>query len=160
MKTNMIVAALTVCSLWGGIWGITYAQEKISDEEAMALVEKAGKLLEKKGDAALEMIGDPDGEFFMKDNALYVFVYDPECVILAHPYKPTLVGRSYQGKPDVRGKIFREELVEKALEEGNGWTYYSYQKPGENGIHQKKVFGKLFESEGKKYIVCAGVYID
>ncbi len=154
-KTTIVF--ITLFTLLCGIWGPAHAEK---EEEAMALVEKAVKLIEEKGEAALVAISKPDGEFFIKDKALYAFVYDEERVIIAHPYKPTLVGRSYKGKPDVRGKKFRDEIVEKAIKHGSGWTDYSYQKPGEKGIHKKKVYGKLVERDGKKYIVCAGVYID
>jgi len=133
---------------------------KITEVEIIKLVDQAVELIEKKGDMAIKTIGDPKGPFFVQSKSLYVFVYDENCVIKAHPYKPTLVGRSYLGKPDVRGKKFRDEIVQKALKEGKGWTEYSYQKPGEAGIFKKKVFGKRAIFGKRKFIVCAGMYID
>jgi len=94
------------------------------------------------------------------DKAFYVFVYDTQVAIVAHP-KKDLVGRSYKGKPDVRGKKFRDEIVEGALSDTTGWVTYSYQKPGEKGIHKKKTYYNLVSgSDGKRYVVCSGMYAD
>lgn len=127
-------------------------------QEAVDLVNKAVKLIGEKGADALTQISKEDGGFYFKESALYAFVYDENCVMLAHPYKPSLIGKSYKGKPDVKGKMFRDELVKQALEHGEGWTDYSYQKPEETGIFIKTAFSKLVEKGGKKYIVVAGVY--
>lgn len=127
-------------------------------EEAKDLVNKAAAAILAEGEAAIAKISTPDGGFYFKDKALYAFVYDENCVMMAHPYKPGLIGKSYKGKPDVRGKKFRDEIVEKALTDGEGWTEYSYQKPGEKGIHQKIAYCKLVEKDGKKYVVVSGVY--
>lgn len=136
------------------------AGEKVTKDEAVALVKKAAAHIEVNGEAGLADISRPDGGFYFKEKALYAFVYDENCVMLAHPYKPTLIGKSYKGKPDVRGKKFRDEIVATALKDGSGWTDYSYQKPGERGIHKKTAFCKLVEKDGKKYVVVAGIYKD
>ncbi|MBN2281543.1 MAG: cache domain-containing protein [Candidatus Marinimicrobia bacterium] len=129
-----------------------------AQKEAVALVNKAVDLIREKGETALVEINKPEGGFYIEEKALYAFVYDENCVMLAHPYKPSLVGKSYLGKPDIKGKKFRDEIVQKALTNGAGWTDYSYQKPNDPGIHQKTAYGKFIEKDGKKYIVVAGVY--
>ena len=159
MKLNKIMISLMVLIL---AMFATSMGEELSDaqKEAVVLVEKAGKLITEKGDEALKLISKPDGGFYFKDKALYAFIYDENCVMLAHPYKPELIGKSYKGKPDFMGKMFRDEIVEKALKEGSGWTVYAYQKPGDKGLFYKTVFGKLYTKDGKKYIVASGVYKD
>ena len=112
-------------------------------------------LLNEQGDAGLAVIGTTDGDFHK--GALYVFVYDTDVKMLAHPVKPTLVGRSYKGKPDAKGKKFRDIIVENA-KNGGGWVDYVYQKPGASGLHKKKVFSKLAENGGKQYVVACGMY--
>jgi cytochrome c len=160
MKTRRVIVAFVILSVVFGLAGIVWAGEKATDEEAIALVEKAGELIEEEGDAALAVISNPEGGFYIKDKALYAFVYNDNIEIIAHPYKPELIGKSFKGKPDVKGKVFRDEIVGKALNEGSGWTYYSYQKPGSQDIHTKKTYGKLFKHGDKNYIVCCGVYTD
>jgi polar amino acid transport system substrate-binding protein len=96
-----------------------------------------------------------------KDSAnptLYVFVYNSEVLMIAHP-RAELVGKSMKGKPDIKGKKFRDEIVERALKGETGWEDYLYQKPGETGIHPKTTyFSKAVGSDGVVYIVCSGMY--
>ncbi|ETR71873.1 MAG: cache type 2 domain-containing protein [Candidatus Magnetoglobus multicellularis str. Araruama] len=139
---------------------ITPAQgASVTEQEVINLVNQAVKLIQSEGLPAIKKIGDPSGKFYIQSQSLYVFVYDTNCVIKAHPFKPTLVGRSYKGKPDVRGKKFRDDIVNKALTEGSGWTTYSYIKPDTPGIFKKKVFGKLVTVDNHQFIVCCGMYI-
>ena len=131
----------------------------VTEKEVISLVNEAVQLIKAEGLAAVEKIGDPAGKFYIPSKSLYVFIYDQNCVIKAHPFKPTLVGRSYKGKPDVRGKRFRDEIVEKAMTDGSGWTVYSYVKPNTPGIFKKKVFGKHVVVGNNSLIVCCGMYI-
>lgn len=129
-----------------------------SEEEqaVIAFVDKAVLLLNEQGETALATIGKTDGEFH--HGSQYVFVYDDNVVMLAHPVKPTLVGRSYKGKPDVKGNKFRDKIVSQALN-GGGWTEYAYQKPGAaSGLFKKKVYSSVAEKDGRKFIVASGIY--
>lgn len=129
----------------------------ITESDVLGMVDKAVALLNEQGEAGLAAIGTTDGEFH--NGALYVFVYDTEVKMLAHPVKPTLVGRSYKGKPDAKGKKFRDIIVDNA-KNGGGWVDYVYQKPGASGLHKKKVFSRLAESGGRQYVVACGMYAD
>jgi len=140
------------------LWSFADASS-VTEKEIISLVNKAIQLIQKEGLAAIQKIGDPSGNFYISSKSLYVFIYDQNCIIKAHPFKPTLVGRSYKGKPDVRGKLFRDEIVKKAMTDGSGWTVYSYVKPDMPGIFQKKVYGKHVALGNKHFIVCCGMYI-
>ncbi|MCK5884481.1 MAG: cache domain-containing protein [Bacteriovoracaceae bacterium] len=95
-----------------------------------------------------------------KDNkAFYVFVFSDEVTLLAHPIK-RLVGKSLKGKPDVRGKKFRDKIVEGALKKGKGWVKYTYRKPGETAEKRKKTYYELCPNKGKNFVVGSGIYID
>ncbi|MHB8763585.1 MAG: cache domain-containing protein [Deferrisomatales bacterium] len=127
-----------------------------ADEQAvLTMVGDAVALLNEKGDAALPVIGEPNGRFHQGE--LYAFVYDADVNMLAHPFKPTLVGKNYAGKPDVKGFKFRDAIVRAGLQ-GGGWTEYHYQKPGEDGIHNKRVYSKAASHNGRQYIVAVGMY--
>lgn len=164
MKKRFLIA-IAVFALIAGFYGWAGAQEGIK-QDAMNMVEKAGKLIEAKGDAALAAISDPQGEFIDREKALYVFVYDKNAMIVAHPYRSDLIGKSMKGQSDDRGKKFHDEIVKKALTKGSGWTEYVWQRPpkegGEGGdvTYKKNSYGKLFKHGGKKYIVCSGIYED
>ncbi len=127
-----------------------------AEQEVIDFVDKAVQLLNTQGQPALATIGKTDGDFHK--GSQYVFVYDENVVMLAHPVKPKLVGRSYKGKPDVKGKKFRDEIVSNALN-GGGWTEYVYQKPNtSSGLFKKKVYSRLAENGGLKFVVASGMY--
>jgi hypothetical protein len=66
-----------------------------------------------------------------------------------------------KGKPDLKGKRFRDEIVEKARAETKGWVDYLYQKPGETGIFEKTTYFQMAKgSDGASYVVCCGKYRD
>lgn len=154
-KLSIIIAVLlfTFLSFGEEVKGKT--DDNITEKDVMELLEKGVKLLNEKGDEGLKIISETNGEFH--DGELYAFVYDTEVNIIAHPANPKLIGNNYKGKPDMRGKKFRDEIVQKALD-GGGWTEYVYQKPGSIGIFKKKVYSKTAEKDGKKYIVAVGMY--
>lgn len=149
---------LLLISMTLSLLATTVFAQQATKEDAVNLVKKAAVLLQAEGDSALAKISDPAGEFYYKQKALYVFVYNKDCVILAHPYKKDLIGKSLKGKRDARGKKFRDQIVATALQNGSGWTEYTYQKPGEKGLFQKIAYCQLVEKNGIQYIVVSGIY--
>jgi signal transduction histidine kinase len=138
----------------------TEEQERaITEEQVTTLVTKTCSDLAQDASGTIAKINQGAAPY--KDAAnptLYVFIYDPEVVMVAHP-RADLVGKSVKGKPDVKGKKFRDEIVERALKGETGWVDYLYQKPGETGIHPKTTyFAKATGNDGKTYVVCAGKY--
>ncbi len=134
-------------------------ERAITEEQVTALVAQVCAELGQDAAATIAKINQGAAPYKDAANpALYVFVYDPEVVMVAHP-RADLVGKSVKGKPDVKGKKFRDEIVERALKGEAGWVDYLYQKPGETGIHPKTTFfSKATGSDGATYIVCAGKY--
>ncbi len=91
--------------------------------------------------------------------ALYTFVYDTTLTVVAHATNSLIVGATLKGKPDVSGKLFRDEILAGALTNGSGWVDYIYTKPDESGLYYKTTYYKLTTgSNGELYIVCAGKY--
>lgn len=153
-KHVIVSVALVVCFAT-----MVYSAASVSDDQIIDLVDKVSKEIETDTQGVFDKISSGLHPYKNKDNkAFYVFVYDKDVKIVAHP-KQSLVGRSYKGKPDVKGKKFRDDIVNGALKNNTGWVDYSYEKPGEKGIHAKTTYYKLITgSDGKKYIVCAGKY--
>ena len=129
--------SFVILSLIAGVLQPAVA-DGISESDVTGLVEQTVEALKADAAGTIEKINSAEHPYSNKDNgALYVFVYDKNVNMVAHP-KKHLVGRNYKGKPDVRG---------------------SYQKPGETGIHPKTTYCMLVQgSDGKAYIVCSGKY--
>jgi cytochrome c len=124
-----------------------------SQKDAKALVEKAAAFVKASGkDAGLKEISKAKGQFDKGD--LYVFAYDMNAVVVAHPKNPKLIGKNLLDVPDTDGKLFRKEIVETAKTKGSGWVDYKYLNP-----ETKKVEAKTtFVLKTGDLILCCGAY--
>jgi len=123
--------------------------------EAKNLVKKAVAYVKYQGkEKALAEISKPHGMFVMGE--LYVFAYDLNGVMLAHPKNSDLIGKSLIDLPDTEGKLFRKEIVEKAKAKGRGWVDYMYLNPETKKIELKTTY---FQRVGD-IIICCGAYED
>lgn len=156
MKRKMTYAII----LSGIFIATTCFSSEITNAQVISLVEKTCEDIKADAKGTFEKIANAEHPYKNAQNpASYVFVYNTEVVIVAHP-KKTLIGRNYKGKPDVKGKKFRDDIVNGALENGTGWVDYFYKKPEEKGIHQKTTYYKLVTgSDGNKYVVASGKYL-
>ena len=122
-------------------------------EDAKALVNKAAAYVKYQGkEKALAEISKPRGMF--DKGELYVFAYDLNGVMLAHPKNPNLIGQNLIDVPDNDGKLFRKEIVEKANTKGSGWVDYVYLNPETKEMEHKTTYllrvGDI--------ILCCGAY--
>lgn len=160
---SLILAVAAVCAVAlvrAQSAASTEEQERsITEEQVTALVARTCADVAKDAPGTIARINEGAAPYKDAANpALYVFIYDPDVTMVAHP-RADLVGKSVKGKPDVKGKKFRDEIVERAIKGETGWVDYLYQKPGETGIHPKTTyFAKAEGSDGKTYVVCAGKY--
>jgi len=149
MKEKVLV--FTVISLFT-FTSVAYAG---SLDDAKALVKRAVAYVKYQGkEKALAEISKPHGMFVMGE--LYVFAYDLNGVMLAHPKNSDLIGKSLIDLPDTEGKLFRKEIVEKAKAKGRGWVDYMYLNPETNKIELKTTY---FQRVGD-IIICCGAYED
>jgi len=130
--------------------GIVYASEK---DLAVSLVDKAAALAQSQGkEKALAEISTAKGQF--DKGEVYVFAYDTQGVIVAHPKNPKLIGKNLLDVPDPDGKFFRKEIQEMAKTKGSGWVDYKYTNPEHKKVEQKTTYLKKVGD----LIICCGVY--
>jgi len=123
-------------------------------DDAKALVEQAAAYVKEQGkDKALAEISKPRGMFDKGES--YVFAYDLQGVVVAHPQNPALIGQNLIAVPDSKGKLFRKEIVEKAKSEGSGWVDYVYLNPET----QKEENKTTYIIKVGDIILCCGVYL-
>jgi cytochrome c len=131
---------------------LSYAADR---DDAKRLVKQAAAYVKYQGkEKALAEISTPKGTF--DKGELYVFAYDLQGVMLAHPKNPALIGQDLLNVPDTEGKLFRKEIVEKAKSQGSGWVDYVYLNPETNRQEHKTTY---FQKVGD-IIICCGVYKD
>jgi signal transduction histidine kinase len=131
-------------------------------EEVTTLVEQTAKAIEENALQTLARISRAEHPYKNKDNpALYVFVLDTDLTSNAHPINTKDIGKNLKGKPDIKGKMFRDEFLAVARKDGSGWVDYYFLNPKTQKEEHKISFIKLVKgSDGKEYIVGSGKYYD
>lgn len=147
---RIFVAALSLCF----VFGLVFASGILaSQKDAKALVEKAASFAKASGkDAALKEIGKAKGQF--DKGELYVFAYDMNAVMLAHPKNAKLVGKNLMDVPDNDGKLFRKEIIEVAKTKGSGWVDYKYLNPETKKVEAKTTYVQKVGD----IVLCCGTY--
>ena len=132
-----------------------------TNEEVIGLVKETRAALEQDAEQTIDSILFAEHPYKNENNpSLYVFVLDTNLTVAAHPIMPHIVGVNLKGKPDVKGKMFREEMLKKALSDGSGWVDYHYMNPQSQKITQKMSYFELANgSYGVKYSVGCGKYM-
>lgn len=150
MRKSVLVS-LATCLI--GLLSLTCQSYASGKDDAKDLVKRAAAYVKYQGSGkAVAEINKPKGMF--DKGELYVFAYDLQGVMIAHPKHPELIGKNLVTIPDSEGKLFRKEIVEKAKAKGSGWVDYLYLNPETNEMEHKTTYllkvGDL--------ILCSGAY--
>ncbi len=149
---GLLTCVLTLCLTLGA-----YALD-LTPQSCKEVAQKAAALIAEKGDAALAELKNKDGEFIFADGQGYVWVQDPEAIMLMHPIKPDLDGKSLADFQDLNGMFVFVVFSEMAEDNGSGWVPYSWPKPGQESESPKISYVIKTENGGKTYIVGCGMY--
>lgn len=122
-------------------------------DDAKDLVKRAAAYVKYQGrEKAVAEINKPKGMF--DKGELYVFAYDLQGTVIAHPKNQELIGKNLIAVPDSEGKLFRKEIVEMAKAKGSGWVDYLYLNPETSEMEHKTTY--LLKVDD--LILCAGAY--
>lgn len=114
---------------------------KATIDDAKALVEKTEAYYQTNGkEKTLQELNNPKGEFVKGE--LYVFAYDAAGTVIAHPVNAKLVGTNTLEVPDVDGKFWRKEAMEKVKKDGTAVVDYKFKNPTSGKVEQKTTFFK------------------
>lgn len=133
-----------------------------TSEEVIALVKQTKMDIEKNAFQTFARINRAEHPYKNENNpSLYIFVFDTDLTVVAHAIKTKVIGKNVKGKPDIKGKKFRDEMLVKAQKDGNGWVDYYFSNPKTKQVAHKIAYIELANgSDGKKYIVGSGKYFD
>jgi methyl-accepting chemotaxis protein len=94
---------------------------------------------------------------FYPDNSGYFYVYDFDCVNIAHARQKDLQGQDLFNYTDSRGKFVIQELSTMA-QNGGGYVEFYWIKPGETG--EKRKLGYVEAISNTNYFIGTGVYLE
>ena len=150
MKKTMLVSIVIGLI---GLFAFTVLSCSSGKDDAKTLVKKAVAYAKYQGkEKAIAEINKPRGMF--DKGEMYVFAYDLQGFMVAHPKNPALIGKNLIDVPDSEGKLFRKEIVEKAKSQGSGWVDYVYRNPETNEYEHKTTY---CQKDGD-LIICCGAY--
>ncbi|MCP4112152.1 MAG: sodium:calcium antiporter [Desulfobacteraceae bacterium] len=147
MKRFAIFTLVVLVGLF--VTGNVFAGDK---EECVAKCEAAAKMMKSDFTGALCEINKKGGQFVK--GSVYVFAMR-EGVMIAHPMKPTLIGRDLTGLKDSTGKAFFADFIKVAKDPGSGWVDYKWPKPNEKDPSDKTSYILKVD---ENYYVGAGYY--
>ncbi|BDQ33360.1 cache domain-containing protein [Pseudodesulfovibrio portus] len=149
MKKLCIATILCLSML---LSGAALAADK---DQAVKVVDAVAAFYAANGkDATIAELCKPADQSAFKEFApLYAFAYDTGYNMVAH-FKTKLIGRNYEKLPDVKGKLFRKDIVDSAVDDGAGWTDYWYKNPATGKLAEKTTYAKKVGD----LIVACGVY--
>ncbi|MET0105675.1 MAG: cache domain-containing protein [Sedimenticola sp.] len=133
-----------------------------TSEQVTSLVKQTRTAIEANALQTFARINRAEHPYMDAENpALYVFVFDTDLNVVAHAIKTKVIGKNVKGKPDIKGKKFRDEILAKALRDGSGWVDYYFANPKtKQEAHKTTYFELANGSDGKEYIVGSGKYYD
>ncbi len=151
------IITITLAVLLGLYLATTAFADSATREEVIAKVKEAAKMITNQGqDAAFKEINNKKGKFVWKDT--YVFVFDLEGTVVAHPFRPQNIGRNqmnWRDKSDPPRQPIKD-MVDIAKGKGEGWTEYMWFKPGGKTLSKKISY--IYRVPGQNFLVGAGIY--
>jgi cytochrome c len=151
---RVLAGVLAVLILIGNSMSMSYADERGTRDEAVALVAKVRASFQKDGpDATLKAISDPANPTF-RNKDLYPFVFNREGVQVAHGANQGLIGKNLTGVKDQNGKFMVQEVLATGVGPGKGWVDYSWPDPISKKIVEKSSYVEIIGD----YIVGVGIY--
>ncbi len=127
----------------------------ISKEPKKALdwVERAKAFYAATGkEIALAEFTNPRGQFVQ--DQIYIFVLDPDGLMLAHGMNQLFVGKNFAGVKDTEGKMFIRDILDTAKAKGAGWITYNWSDP----VVKKSLPKTLYFEKVDDMIICCGTY--
>ncbi|MEN6518804.1 MAG: cache domain-containing protein [Methanospirillum sp.] len=111
------------------------APQEMTPADLAAFVRNASAYVAAAGEqAALAEFQKKDGRFSRGD--LYIYAYDRNGTLLAHPYQPDLVGTDRTNWTDIRGLPF-VRVGNSTAANGGGFVAYMYPAPQNGTINEK-----------------------
>jgi signal transduction histidine kinase len=97
-----------------------------------------------------------EGIRFYSDSSGYFYVYNYDCVCVAHATQKDIVGKDLYDHQDTHGNYVIRNLAAAALN-GGGFVEFYWLKPGTTGEHEK--LGYVEPIIGTNFFIGSGVYL-
>ena len=96
--------------------------------EAQAMTKKVEAFYKSNGrEKTFAAVQKDKGQF--EKGEIYVYIFDMNAVVLAHPKLPSWVGKSFMNLKDADGKLFIKEAIDILKTKNECWIDYKWNNP-------------------------------
>lgn len=154
MKTSVKTLLLGFCFLAFSF--PTLAADRGTQDEAVALVKKAGDYLKKNGkEKAFSEFNNAKGQFIDRDLYIFAFMANGDGIEKANGGNNKLVGKNVLEMKDADGKFLIKDIFAVGLgKEGKGWVDYKWPNPVSGIIENKRTYVEKVDD----VLIGCGVY--
>jgi len=150
---NPSIRQIFCAAAMAGLAFAAYADDRVTKEEAVAMVKKGIKFIQANGaERGYAEITSKQGQF--RDRDLYLVVYGLDGVVKAHGANEKMVGHNLIDLKDIDGKEFVRERVELAKSKGSFWQDYKFTNPVDRKVEPKQMYCERLDDTA----VCGGIY--
>lgn len=97
-------------------------------DEARAMAKKAEAYFNANGrDKTFAEVQKDKGQF--EKGEIYVYIFDMNATVLAHPKLPSWVGKSFKTLKDADGKFFIQDALKQLETKNECWIDYKWNNP-------------------------------
>lgn len=151
----MLKKIAAAASLVLALLGVSWAQERGSENEAKAMVEQAMLAVKTLGvERAFTEFSTPGGKWHAKD--LYLFCYKLDGTNTCHGANKALIGKNLIDLQTADGQLLIKNMVGIANGKGSGWIEYRWPHPQTKMLEDKKAW--VVRIPGQDYFIGVGVY--
>ena len=140
-----------------------------NEEMALSIVENATKSIAEGISGGIGLMSDSlekvqfcrdfiDHIRFFDNHSGYFFIYDFDCVNVAHGTQKNLQGQNLYDYQDSHGNYVIRELVDVVQSSGSGYYDYYWNNPVTDSEEPKKAF--VYKIPGINYFIGSGVYFE
>jgi signal transduction histidine kinase len=140
---SKLLNALSVSLLALAVSGVAQADDRMSKDDAQALVKKVIAKVKSDGkEKALAACNSP--EFYMKADG-YIFAYDLNGVNVCHKNEK-MRGRNLIDMKDANGVLLIQEMIKACKsKEGSGWIQYDWPNAVSKQVEPKTSYAELHD---------------
>jgi cytochrome c len=125
-----------------------------TEAQAVAMVKKGVAFIQAFGvNQTYARINDSKGQF--RDRSLYLVVYDLEGKVLAHGYKPGMIGKNMFEFRDPGGNQYIRETVERARAKDKFWIEHTMDNPMTGQVEDMRMYCEKVEQT----VICSGHFM-
>jgi len=138
-------------ALGSGLYDMRMERRFVED-----LVDRAAKLIQRRGKAAFAALRDPAGAYSLPNTYVYVLSMTGELAV--DPAFEPGKERNALDYRDSTGRLFIRDAIARLQTQESAWIMYMWPKPGDSIPARKLMYARRVSVDGETYLVGSDLY--